>query len=418
MLRKRGKPLLPEEKHLIVHLKAYFDRNKREFGSKETSVQMVSDGLGIGLGTINRVIADYNKDPESINKYPQPKGRPAHSIHASQQEIARSYIRSSNLEGMHITLKMIGEFLQKSSGTEFHLSTLARTLERWGFEFGRGTRTQHLKEKDSVIASRTRYLRKMRYNRKNNSFEKTIRPEVYLDESYVNKNHSNDFIWYSIDDGPWVKKPTGNGERLIIINAITANGWVPNAKTVFKSTRKTGDYHGQMNFDLFKKWFTEKLLPNIPRNSLIVMDNASYHNVLSDNSAPTIMSSKDSMRKWLEKNKVPLKEDCLKAEMIEILKKMDPEPTYALDEIAKSQGHDILRTPPYHPELQPIELCWGVVKNEIARNCDFTMKNLEAQLTYVFDKVSPETCKKIIHKIRKVEDEFWEDEQILEADND
>jgi hypothetical protein len=23
-----------------------------------------------------------------------------------------------------------------------------------------------------------------------------IRPEVYLDESYVNKNHSNDFIWY------------------------------------------------------------------------------------------------------------------------------------------------------------------------------------------------------------------------------
>ena len=86
----------------------------------------------------------------------------------------------------------------------------------------------------------------------------THRPEVYLDEFYINKNHSNDFIWYFTADGPWVQKPTGQGERLIIMNAITKDGWVPNAKMVFKSSRKTGDYHGQMNFELFKKWFSEK----------------------------------------------------------------------------------------------------------------------------------------------------------------
>ena len=27
-----------------------------------------------------------------------------------------------------------------------------------------------------------------------------------------------------------------------------------------------------MNWDLFKKWFTEMLLPNIPENCLIIMD--------------------------------------------------------------------------------------------------------------------------------------------------
>jgi hypothetical protein len=64
-------------------------------------------------------------------------------------------------------------------------------------------------------------------------------------ESYVNKNHSNDFVWYFDDDGPWIQKPTGKGDRLIIINAITKNGWVPGAKLTFKSSRKTGDYHGQ-----------------------------------------------------------------------------------------------------------------------------------------------------------------------------
>ena len=46
-----------------------------------------------------------------------------------------------------------------------------------------------------------------------------------------------------------------------------------------------------------------------------------------------------------------------------------------LDEIACEHGHEVIRTPPYHPELQPIEICWGVLKNEVARHCDFTLKN-------------------------------------------
>jgi len=52
---------------------------------------------------------------------------------------------------------------------------------------------------------------------------------------------------------PWVQKPTGKGERLIILHAMTKSGWVPGAKLTFKSTKKTGDYHGQMNHDLFTK---------------------------------------------------------------------------------------------------------------------------------------------------------------------
>jgi hypothetical protein len=327
MGRARGKPLCPEEKGLIVTLKGYFDRNKSGFGIKETSVQLVSDALNIGLGTVNRVMSSYNKDPTSINKPMQPRGRRDYAINVSHQEIVRDYIRTANLEGIHITLETIQDFLQAETLNEScHIATLARTLDRWGFEFGKGTRTQHLKEKDYVIAARHRYLRKMKSNRLNGSYEKTICPEVYLDETYVNKNHSNDFVWYSSEDGPWIKRPTGNGERLIIINAITKNGWVKKAKTVFKSTRKTGDYHGQMNCELFEKWCREKLIPNIPSNSIIVMDNASYHNGLSEKSAPISTSSKKNIFNWLEKNKVVCNLDCLKSELIEILSKIAPEP--------------------------------------------------------------------------------------------
>ena len=216
------------------------------------------------------------------------------------------------------------------------------------------------------------------------------------------------------DDGPWIQKPTGKGERLIIMNAIAKDGWVPGAKVVFKSTRKTGDYHGQMNQEMFTKWFKERLLPNIPVHSLIIMDNASYHNVLSPASAPTPSCKKEKIRSWLERNSFPVKDDCLKVELVEILTKVGPEPTYILDEIARKQGHEVLRTPPYHPELQPIETCWGVVKNEIARNCDFTMGNLISQLESAFKKVTAKTCAGLIGKIRDVEDAFWRDDAALD----
>ncbi len=412
MLHARGKPFIPEEKKFIVQLKQYFDRNKPESGPKDSSVQMTADALGIGLATVNRVMASFQKDPQSLNDAPKPKGCPEYAVSASYQEKVRSYIRQANMEGKHITIETIADFLKSQAGEEFHDRTLARTLDRWGFEFGNGTRTQHLKEKDYVVAARRRYLRKKLNNRLPNGL--TTRPEVYLDESYVNKNHSNDFIWYYREDGPWVQKPTGNGERFIIMNAISNGGWVPDAKVVFKSTRKTGDYHGQMNWDIFKKWFSEKLIPNIQPGSIIVMDNAPYHNVLSAASAPTINCAKEKIRKWLEDNKIFCSPDCLRVELVEILSRLAPEPLYAVDEIAKKHGHEVLRTPPYHPELQPIEICWGVLKNEVARHCDFSMKNLEVQLENAFTKVTQQTCFKIIEQIKKIEDKFWQEDSLSE----
>ena len=404
-----GSPLTPEYKRTIVCVKKFFDRTKSNAKEQNISgVERTAHALEVGVATVKRVMADYNRNPELLEKESARRGHPPRIIEDSLQALTREYVRQANRDGRYITLEMLSDYLkQHGNGQDFSIRTLGRTLDRWGFTFGKGTRSQHLKEKDYVIVARRRYLREKRSNRKGDT---VIRPEVYLDESYVNKNHSNDFIWYSDEDGPWVQKPTGKGERVIIINAITQDGWVPDAKLIFKSSRKTGDYHGQMNHELFTKWFTEQLLPNIPEHSLIIMDNASYHNSLSKCSAPIATSKKSEISSWLRQNGIPIQEDCLKPELVEIIKKIAPTPTYALDEIAAEQGHKVLRTPPYHPELQPIEICWGVVKNQIARNCDFTMLNLLKQLDEAFDNVKASTCIGIIKKIRKIEDKFWDED--------
>ena len=289
--------------------------------------------------------------------------------------------------------------------------TLGRALDRWGLTFGTGTRSQHLKETAHVGAARPRYLRAKRGNRKG---DEVIRPAVYVAESSVNTNHSNDLIWSWEEEGPWGQQPPGQGERLILMPAMTKNGWIPHAQLVFKSTRKTGDYHGQMHHDLCRRWCSEPWLPNMPQPSLILRDNAPSPHARSLHSAPTARGQKEESRAWFIKNRLPVREDGLKAAWVEILEKVAPAPTYALDELASEEGHEIVRTPPYPPALPPLETCWAVVKHQMARKSTCTMAPLLEQLDEAFDSVTEATCTGLIKKVREVEDKYWREDAQLD----
>ena len=148
-----GKPLEPGEKWAIVNVKEYFDRNKKEFGLSESSVQLTADALQMGISTIRRIMADYRRDPLLLNKLPKPKGRPNDSIDNSHEEVVRRFIRNANKSGQYITTSTIYDLiLEREAKAIFHRATLTRMLDRWGFEFGKGKRSQHLKEKDETVA--------------------------------------------------------------------------------------------------------------------------------------------------------------------------------------------------------------------------------------------------------------------------
>jgi len=79
----------------------------------------------------------------------------------------------------------------------------------------------------------------------------------------------------------------------------------------------------------------------------------------------------------------------------------------------------MLRTPQYHPELQPIETCWGIVKNHMADHGDCTTRNFHQQLPIALSKVQPSTCRKLIAKVVEQEEKYWEeDAQLYEYDFD
>jgi len=404
----QGIEFTPEMRKMVVDTKCFFDSVKRNPKVLESPAsQLAASALDVSESTVKVIMAAFNKRGEEGLNYSnfQQRGRPTYSVEAGIEPLVRRFIRRANRNGDQVNIEIIRNFMRGELHCDVAHTTLWRALQRWGFEFGKGIRSAQLKESERVVIMRRQYLRIKRSNRDDKG--QVDRPEVYLDESYINKNHSNDNTWYFEEDGIIIGKPTGKGDRLIIVDAITKDGWVPNARLIFKASKKTGDYHANMNWDNFSEWFQEKLLKNIPNNSLIIMDNAAYHNVLAEEAFPKKSHSVTRLREWLSNNQIPWTKDMLKSELFELCSRFATKPEFLIDTIARKYGHSILRTPPYHPELQPIETCWAIVKNHVAKYNDCTMKKVRILIADGFAKVTAKTCQKLIKKVNEQEDTFW-----------
>ncbi|PZC80145.1 hypothetical protein B5X24_HaOG215367 [Helicoverpa armigera] len=123
---------------------------------------------------------------------------------------------------------------------------------------------------------------------------------VVLDETWLNANHTVGKMWADNTAHSSTKVPEGKGERLIICHAGNAKGFIPNGLLAFKS-KKTGDYHEEMNADKFEEWFENNLLNNLTEPSMIIiMDNAKYHS-RQLNKPPTSQNNKGTLVEWLKK---------------------------------------------------------------------------------------------------------------------
>lgn len=85
----------------------------------------------------------------------------------------------------------------------------------------------------------------------------------------------------------------------------------------------------------------------------------------------------------MTKNNIPFEESMKEIELYDlILKNKERFIKYAIDELIRSQGFEILRLPPHHPELNPIEnIIRGILKNFVAK------RNVGQNLTFIMTLV-------------------------------
>ena len=151
-----------------------------------------------------------------------------------------------------------------------------------------------------------------------------------------------------------------------MVAAGTIDGLVQKSFLSFHTKSTSGDYHGEMKGELFLRWLTSQLLPSLDEPSVLVMDNAPYHSQLMDESrCPTTATKKGDMIKWLEKHKLQYPTNATRPELLQICKKNRPQPQYMVDNTIRLWGHEVVRLPPAHPELNAIEQVWGHMKRQV-----------------------------------------------------
>lgn len=175
-----------------------------------------------------------------------------------------------------------------------------------------------------------------------------------------------------------------------------------------------------MNHKNFMRWIESQLLPNMPEKSVLVLDNASYHNVTEEKNV-TSASLKSDMTTWLRERSIAFNESLTKVELYKIIQdnKSRFPPVYKLDKLLESHGHKVLRLPPYHPELNPIEKIWASVKNWVAsRNTTFTMADVEALTRQRFAELPIEEWVEICRHVKEYENAQIEKEHVLDSSLD
>ena len=208
--------------------------------------------------------------------------------------------------------------------------------------------------------------------------------------------------------------PVGRGQRLILLHAVDQKtGFLPDCKLLFKSVSTDGrDYHTEMNGTVFENWVENKLLPSLDVPSVVIMDNASYHTRKDpETSAPNMSNKLQEMRNWLTHRGIKFPEKgpgSYKKDLLVIINEHKPQQLYIADKMIEQHGHQVLRLPPYHCQFNPIELLWGIIKNDVAsNNTEFKLDAMRKLTDDAISKVSLETIQKSFRHAEKIENEYW-----------
>ena len=190
---------------------------------------------------------------------------------------------------------------------------------------------------------------------------------------------------------------------------------LPTAEMMFPAGEKSslGDYHKNMNADMFMLWLKRRLIPTFKvlypgKKMILILDNAAYHHGMSDGWKSPLQATKaENLRtlRQLEQRQIRVPRDgvmlnfevpCdgqsfkvypngpsaeeLRHATCTILKEKSPESLMTRAErfFLEEKIGLLLFTPPYCPALQPIELFWAHGKKFVASKFEPKRRMLKA----------------------------------------
>ncbi|KAF0706840.1 hypothetical protein AaE_013921, partial [Aphanomyces astaci] len=244
--------------------------------------------------------------------------------------------------------------------------------------------------------------------------ESPSRTIVYIDESYIHHHYSrhNDSLYHPDDKVANPPKAKHKGRRLCFVAGIMSDG-EENSRLLGLEIFQGGkcqpkDYHGMFTHAFFVDWFGDLLeeLEKLQKYGVIIaMDNAKYHQG-KPFGTPTGSMKKADMLAACATYGVEVDERSTRPVVWAALKDhIDRTVKSEVESMAMERGHLVAWTPPYHSDLQPIEMVWSDVKGKVGRQYTVTtsFEDVRVRLDAAFTALPSKTIYNCIgHTERKV----------------
>lgn len=217
------------------------------------------------------------------------------------------------------------------------------------------------------------------------------RPIYYIDET-------------SVDIGRDASN-SSKDEGFNVLHVGSDEGFVDGELLFLKSNRDKGDEETKRT--LFEEWFV-KMLSKLKDNAVIVLHQSPCHERPLE-TLPSTGTSKVVIRKWLTGKGVPFEDDMVRVELLALVKKMKPiAKRYVVDELAEAGGKTVLRLPPFHSELNLLDMIWEQIREEVvAKSVGVDLKDVRSLVGDGVAGVSVDDWQRAVEDVKKVEEELW-----------
>lgn len=337
-------------------------------------------------------------------------------LNQKQLLVLRRWVLNCAKRGYPVSVAKIRAKVEEKFAALIKDTSMRRILkETLGLQFKTIRSHGTLVETDRILNLVKSYLQELNKVRADKTF--TL---VFTDESYIHPNYAVSRTWMEANDTDQTfGSPKGKGRRIIIIHYGSEEGWIEGAKKVWvctgKETGSTDDYHGNVNGKVWLQHFEKvcQLLHAKGKKAVFCMDNAKYHKVADEDPLRTLLfegralheAKVEHLRAYLNYFKIPFDPLLLRPALLKLVREKYQAPPPQSFAVASKYGHRILFTPPYWPQLQPIENVWGIVKRYVADHRhagDYTVEATVPLLDAGFASVTPEIWEKtIVHAIEE-----------------
>jgi transposase len=396
------------------------------------------------------------------------RGNPVHPLHSSNTDtygpsfeaelLMHHLVHAQKTDGVLVTSPIIAAELHSRLGIQIHCITVQRWLHSLGYQWRNKRYVGGMKPQAKHARIRQFILEYAAAVKEADAGTAII---VYMDESYIHTHHASKKGWFRLTDCDVLGD--GDGKRLIILHAMTDNGllcvpdavasnWLSEpaltAELVFEEVLEDGqddsDYHNTITGAKFVAWLRHRLLPTFAemypgKKMYMVLDNATYHcardetwvscskaqskhelahllldlgvpELITDSNPPRTIPAEKFAAKVSEGG--PCKNDMVAA----VRKWLDAHPDHnrtVVEQVMSDPGHELIYTPPFCPEVQPIELLWAEVKRYVAERSTLNRSLLltREQTEEAFQMVTKMFCNSIVKHCHDWMDQFIQSEE-------